>query len=411
MKQILFTLFVVLATDLFAQRPAATSFAGGTGSETDPYRISTYAELKYFANEVNRGVTFKNKYLSLTDDIYCNHGVLKDDGTLRDDADIYMEAWETIGKENGTNFAGVLDGQGHILSGFYVKDGAFIQNVNNAIFKNLIIKDSFFSCFAMDADYATPVKFYGCINFATTKWGLICKNSKMYNCGNYGNSEYFGLTWDALEMINCYNYGAQYASAGLACYAYRVLNCMNYNDILGNGSFTIGLVQLLSGSGTLAMKNCVNYGVVFPYKGDDSAAIALCLGQYKSERGSADHLYWLETSNRRGYRSSSGMSIGSDIMAMTEDEMKSQEFLDKLNKNAKDLGDGCCQWKFNREGFPILEIIDEDIASMSSIPFEVKSSVPEKTKFYNLQGQEIKNPTKGIFIKIENNSHSKIILN
>ena len=36
--------------------------------------------------------------------------------------------------------------------------------------------------------------------------------------------------------------------------------------------------------------------------------------------------------------------------------MQKQAFLDELNKNAKDLGANFAKWKFNKDGFPTLDI-------------------------------------------------------
>ncbi len=49
---------------------AATSFAGGDGSKTDPYRISNAEELAKLADDVsNKGVEYEGKYFALTNDI------------------------------------------------------------------------------------------------------------------------------------------------------------------------------------------------------------------------------------------------------------------------------------------------------------------------------------------------------
>ena len=44
---------------------------------------------------------------------------------------------------------------------------------------------------------------------------------------------------------------------------------------------------------------------------------------------------------------------------MTEEEMKSQTFLDELNRNARALGSEYSRWKFGKDGFPILDWIEE----------------------------------------------------
>lgn len=86
----------------------ATAFAGGTGTESDPYQIADGAQLAYLASEVNKGQTYENSYFVLTADI-----------------DLVNHDWTPIGNSfsdalfGGTDyslFAGNLDGKGHTIS-------------------------------------------------------------------------------------------------------------------------------------------------------------------------------------------------------------------------------------------------------------------------------------------------------
>ena len=62
----------VIETDIW-DGSIATSFAGGDGSETAPYEISTGAQLAFFAKQVNSGNTYANKYFILTNNIDLNN--------------------------------------------------------------------------------------------------------------------------------------------------------------------------------------------------------------------------------------------------------------------------------------------------------------------------------------------------
>ena len=84
-----------------------TAFAGGTGTESDPYQIADGAQLAYLASEVNKGQTYENSYFVLTADI-----------------DLANHDWTPIGNSfsdalfGGTDyhlFAGNLDGKGHTI--------------------------------------------------------------------------------------------------------------------------------------------------------------------------------------------------------------------------------------------------------------------------------------------------------
>ena len=97
-----------LAVDGAWDGSIATAFAGGTGTESDPYQIADGAQLAYLASEVNKGQKYENSYFVLTADI-----------------DLANYDWTPIGNSfsdalfGGTDyslFAGNLDGKGHTIS-------------------------------------------------------------------------------------------------------------------------------------------------------------------------------------------------------------------------------------------------------------------------------------------------------
>ena len=87
----------------------ATAFAGGDGTDSNPYQIADGAQLAYLASEVNKeGKTYENSYFVMTADI-----------------DLNNHDWTPIGNSfsgllfNRTDyslFAGNLDGKGHTIS-------------------------------------------------------------------------------------------------------------------------------------------------------------------------------------------------------------------------------------------------------------------------------------------------------
>jgi hypothetical protein len=99
---------VALAADGAWDGSVATAFAGGTGTESDPYQIADGAQLAYLASEVNKGQPYENACFVLTKDI-----------------DLGNHDWTPIGNSfsdalfGGTDysvFAGNLDGKGHTVS-------------------------------------------------------------------------------------------------------------------------------------------------------------------------------------------------------------------------------------------------------------------------------------------------------
>ena len=76
---------------------AMPSYSGGSGTEADPWLISTADDLKTLAGTVNNGEDYKDQYFIITDDI-----------------DLQNVSWTPIG--DGTNdFCGTFDGQGNTI--------------------------------------------------------------------------------------------------------------------------------------------------------------------------------------------------------------------------------------------------------------------------------------------------------
>lgn len=102
----------------------ATAFAGGDGSEENPYQIATGAQLSYLREQVNGGEKYDGKYFKLTTNLNLND-----------------MNWLPIGGDTNTPFQGSLDGQNHMISNLNISSGAhlglfgvfkgkFIQNLN-----------------------------------------------------------------------------------------------------------------------------------------------------------------------------------------------------------------------------------------------------------------------------------------
>lgn len=110
----------------------ASSFAGGSGTQSEPYLISNGAELAYFAHIVNDAVfNTEGLYFALTADIYLN-----DVSTVSswNENNAPANVWTPIGYNtyeilDDTNirvkdenaFKGLFDGRGHTVHGVYVK--------------------------------------------------------------------------------------------------------------------------------------------------------------------------------------------------------------------------------------------------------------------------------------------------
>ena len=105
-------------------------FAKGTGTEADPYIISSINELKILANSVkNVGVTYEGKYFKVAD------------GTI---LDLSSEKWASIGT-SPNKFMGTFDGNGATVKGL-TDNGEFgcyglFGYISGAKIKNIVFTD------------------------------------------------------------------------------------------------------------------------------------------------------------------------------------------------------------------------------------------------------------------------------
>ncbi|MCQ2975350.1 MAG: hypothetical protein MJ211_11150 [Bacteroidales bacterium] len=114
------------------------------------YQIKNTGNLYWFSDFVNKGGNNAKANAILTDNIVVNTDVLVD-GKLNTNSNNFRE-WIPIGYyENGINYQGTFDGNGHIISGLYFNNkdqscvGLFGIIGNNATINNVGIVDSYFN--------------------------------------------------------------------------------------------------------------------------------------------------------------------------------------------------------------------------------------------------------------------------
>ena len=170
----------------------AEKFAGGTGTESDPYQISNGAELAYLAQQVNAGESYSDKYFTLTNDI-----------------DLGSKEWTPIGNENENwndyKFKGTFDGDGHIIRSLNVPDTALpgLFGRVTGVIQNLIV---------LGEVHAGNIAFG---EYEATAGGIVCcgNNVTVQNCGFYGTIYSGNNTYGAIlgsgsnaTVKNCWNY-------------------------------------------------------------------------------------------------------------------------------------------------------------------------------------------------------------
>ncbi|MDE8702926.1 hypothetical protein PZH32_08105 [Adlercreutzia equolifaciens] len=130
--KIIATILTVLMMAMFVPATALAdaanpTFSGGSGTEDDPFLISTVDDLAALDEAVERGNGFKDEYFKLTDDISSGWNDFRGVGSNSDPT-------------TATPFSATFDGAGHTLSGLTLDQGLFACVSDLAHIKNLTVE-------------------------------------------------------------------------------------------------------------------------------------------------------------------------------------------------------------------------------------------------------------------------------
>lgn len=278
----------------------AASFAGGSGTEADPYQISETSQLVLLARKMAEGdEDYTGAHYILTADISLN----ETDGFENWGTAAPACVWEPMGR-TAAAFEGVLDGQGHAISGIYIHAdpdtekiaahnhyGLFAQ-VSGTV-KNLKIEKSYI---AVSGNYGSV----GAIAGQSTAEGTIenCVSNAMIEVGGglnaggivgYGgiiqDCEFLGtlrqtedgwcqlggIAGDGGTIRGCTNSGSVSGkgySGGIVGWADIVEDCVNKGSVSGDTAGGIAGNMYKAGTGLEldvtenAIRSCVNEGTV-----------------------------------------------------------------------------------------------------------------------------------------------------
>ena len=252
----------------------AEGFAGGTGTEADPYLISNGAELAYLAQQTNSGISYQGSYFALTNDIYLNDTT---DWESWGNDTAPANEWTAIGTESSP-YSGSFDGNGFAVHGVYINEPeAYYQGLFGYISRRSDITD-----LGASESYIVGFSYIG---------GMVGYNAEgiVTNCYNTGNVSSFYNENDEFhsggcgiggvvgfnegDVTNCYNTGMVRMSGsceyiewdvgaggvvGDNFFGGRVINCYNTGSVTG-GSYVGGVVGQNYNSGVI---NCYNTGNV-----------------------------------------------------------------------------------------------------------------------------------------------------
>lgn len=123
---------------------AAAEFAGGTGTEDNPYQIATAEQLAKLSKDVSEGNKYQGSFFELTENIdLSSHRWIP----------IGINKWESSGATTSNWFEGFIDGNNKTISGLIVDErtdknaAGFLGDIRNVSgttvgVKNLIISDA-----------------------------------------------------------------------------------------------------------------------------------------------------------------------------------------------------------------------------------------------------------------------------
>lgn len=213
----------------------SSTFAGGSGTQTDPYLIRTADQLKAFRDKVNSGKTYAGQYIKL-------------------DADIALDAtsWTPIGNGersgngySGNAFLGSFDGAGKTISGLaitgtdnYAGDKAIglFGVVAGGTVENVILTDVSIN--------VTDNKCAGGVA------GLVCNNGVIRGCQVSGSVSIL----DGAGGI-----------VGRMVVSGTIENCVNHAAVTtaeGGAAGIVGKAYYTKNDMTMTIKDCVNTGAI-----------------------------------------------------------------------------------------------------------------------------------------------------
>lgn len=285
----------------------------GSGTEADPYLITSPNELAGLASNVNAGNSYTGKVFKMTANISLE---VFDNNNNR-------VSWIPIGKGNfsstdviGLCFNGVFDGNGFMISGIYstgFSPMGLFGFVDGGTIKNVGVRGNF-SCTSKTAYVGGIVGYLGtngtvtcCYNEATIT-GASTTERPTPASGAAGGIVGFSNG----DVLNCYNEG----DITISAYRYvwgggivgrtnkransfsTVTNCYNTGQISGTcyGTTSCGVrVGGIVGGNHASVTNCYSTGSISG-TGGSTQRIGAVVGENNSSNGYTNYCYWLTTS-------------------------------------------------------------------------------------------------------------------
>lgn len=375
------------------QSYAASGYAGGDGSECNPYLIATEGQFAYLAKEVNGGTNYNGKWFRLTADL-----------------NLGAHQWMPVGISQSAAFLGNFDGGGHIVSGLaigtssapatYEYAGLF-GSVNGGSLTNLTLNNVVVNDIPADA-WGSVGSFSG--EFTGDSIKNCFASGQITGCQNVG-----GLVGYSSSLIDsCASdvnvSGDKGLVGGIAGVNYSpIKNCSATGSIKGgiknsdNSELHDG-VGGISGETLANITNCFFTGSI-SFTGDSTnnfiggiagmsdaennnsgnitncycaaASVSVCpsfnyggIVGYTLFGGKESGNYWrTDYTNPVAFSNGESRSTPSTDVKMTDADMKQAPFINKLNGG---VTDGCLAWQTDSTGqnggYPVFTPLDSDVS-------------------------------------------------
>ena len=278
-------------------------------------KINNANEFIEFSNSVNSGTDFLGSTVVLESDIKFTDELSKQFKPVG-----YFNSWS-----DHTEFQGVFDGQGHIISNLKMNSSSYNVGVfgfsDGLTIKNLVVdgSSSFLSYQPDQEDYSrvnigsilgrSVTSTYSCIIENIVNMASIIYNRKSpYSIAAVGGVVgYIDSDGGSVLIKNCANYGSITESGesknsyvgGIAGYLFgNVVNCFNYGTITHDGTIKdkIYVGGIVGYSEYSVIENSVSYGNVLS---QNKTFVGGIVGYLDSS--SISHCYWSPASNNNFY--------------------------------------------------------------------------------------------------------------
>lgn len=200
----------------------------GSGTKSNPIKITSAQELADFAYLVNNGSSYEGKYISLEKDITLNPETL------------YFRSWKPVGNGN-YNFKGNFDGNDHTINGLYINStdysyyGGLFGYISNGSVSNVTMGYGYVS--------NTSSSSSTCLGAVA---GYVRNGTEISNCDNKGTKVHS-------EKGYCGGLVGEMTASAIS-------NALNWADVSSTNGTAGGIVGKTDNGSE--RESCNNYGSV-----------------------------------------------------------------------------------------------------------------------------------------------------